>query len=224
MYASTTPWFALLFFLPMFSATVAQEVEVKIDKTLASITVQHQGKAITIGRAQDTMNLVNPDYSLTSRPCPPFCVQPMHLAPGVDTIGELEVLDYLQKRHKGDPSILLIDSRTPDWVAKGTIPGSINIPWDSLSSSVGAADPMTVIDILTEHFGVQEIEGLFDFAQAKTLIMFCNGPWCGQSPLNIKTLLRYGYPAHKLKWYRGGMQMWENLGLTVVSSTSHKED
>jgi hypothetical protein len=30
------------------------------------------------------------------------------------------------------------------------------------------------------------------------------------------TLLNFGYPAHKLKWYRGGMQDWEILGLTVV--------
>jgi hypothetical protein len=25
-----------------------------------------------------------------------------------------------------------------------------------------------------------------------------------------------GYPAHKLKWYRGGMQAWMMLGLTTV--------
>jgi len=40
--------------------------------------------------------------------------------------------------------------------------------------------------------------------------------WCGQSPSSIKTLLRFGYPAKKLKWYRGGMQDWEILGLTVI--------
>ena len=47
--------------------------------------------------------------------------------------------------------------------------------------------------------------------------MFCNGMWCGQSPANIRTLLRFGYPADKLKWYRGGMQDWEILGLTTVT-------
>ena len=54
-------------------------------------------------------------------------------------------------------------------------------------------------------------------AGAKTLVMFCNGMWCGQSPANIRTLLRFGYPADKLKWYRGGMQDWEILGLTTVT-------
>ena len=50
------------------------------------------------------------------------------------------------------------------------------------------------------------------FDNAKTVVMFCNGPWCGQSPTNIKGLLKIGYPANKIKWYRGGMQDWEVLG------------
>ncbi len=33
-----------------------------------------------------------------------------------------------------------------------------------------------------------------------------------------KALLNLGYPPHKLKWYRGGMQSWEQLGLTTVKS------
>ncbi|MED5532474.1 MAG: rhodanese-like domain-containing protein, partial [Pseudomonadota bacterium] len=47
-------------------------------------------------------------------------------------------------------------------------------------------------------------------------VMFCNGMWCGQSPNNIKNLLKFGYPAHKIKWYRGGMQDWEILGLSTA--------
>jgi hypothetical protein len=30
-------------------------------------------------------------------------------------------------------------------------------------------------------------------------------------------LLAMGYPAHKLKWYRGGIQEWKQLGLTTVA-------
>ena len=30
------------------------------------------------------------------------------------------------------------------------------------------------------------------------------------------TLLTLGYPAEKLKWYRGGMQSWEQFGFTTV--------
>ena len=32
---------------------------------------------------------------------------------------------------------------------------------------------------------------VFDYGSAKTLVMFCNGMWCGQSPASIKTLLKY---------------------------------
>ena len=69
---------------------------------------------------------------------------------------------------------------------------------------------------LEDEFGVTESEGLLNFSKAKTLVMFCNGMWCGQSPNNILNLLKLGYPSHKIKWYRGGMQDWEILGLTTV--------
>jgi rhodanese-related sulfurtransferase len=113
----------------------------------------------------------------------------------------------------------VIDSRTPDWVAKGTIPGAINIPWKKLNPAQGA-DPISIGEILEEQLNAKNLEGLWDYSQAKTLIMFCNGMWCGQSPNNIKNLLKFGYPAHKLKWYRGGMQDWEILGLSTAKPAS----
>jgi rhodanese-related sulfurtransferase len=56
----------------------------------------------------------------------------------------------------------------------------------------------------------------WDFSNAKDLVLWCNGMWCGQSPNNILSLLSFGYPAEKLKWYRGGMQNWANLGFTTT--------
>jgi rhodanese-related sulfurtransferase len=111
---------------------------------------------------------------------------------------------------------MVIDSRTPSWVKKGTIPGSINLPWTSLNTQRGGADPISIAEIITEKFGVTENDDLWEFSDAKTLVLFCNGMWCGQSPNNIKSLINLGYPAHKLKWYRGGMQNWHTLGLTTV--------
>ena len=160
-------------------------------------------------------NTIASRYSLTSRKCPPFCIQPNIIAEGVETIAELEMLSYLREASKPDTSVLVIDSRTPDWVSNGTIPGSVNIPWTKLDTGAGA-DPFEIADILQDRFGVRQREGLWDFSSAKTLVLFCNGNWCGQSPSNIHSLLRLGYPAAKLKWYRGGMQNWEMLGLTVV--------
>ncbi|MDH5473917.1 MAG: rhodanese-like domain-containing protein [Gammaproteobacteria bacterium] len=195
----------------------ADDLKVKITNDISSVTVKHNGKDVTIQRIQDNNNMVNPAFAKTSRNCPPFCINPMSLAPGVETLGEVEVLDYLKKMSDGDNSILVVDSRTPDWVARGTIPGAVNIPWTKLNPAKGA-DPLSMAEIITGQFGAKETseENVFDYANAKTLVMFCNGMWCGQSPNNIKNLLKLNYPAEKIKWYRGGMQNWENLGLTTV--------
>lgn len=194
----------------------AYALDVQITQELPSIDVMHNGKKVTIMRNQDTANTINPDYAITSRKCPPFCIRPIKIANGVETLGELEVIDYLKKKSDGADDIIVIDSRTPDWVAKGTIPGAINIPWTKLSPEKGASF-FEITGILQKQFGVTEEEGgLMNFSKAKTLVMFCNGMWCGQSPRNILQLLKIGYPANKIKWYRGGMQNWEALGLTTV--------
>ena len=193
----------------------ADKTAVKITPDMASVEVMHAGKKATIARNQDQKNTVSPAFAKTSRKCPPFCIQPAVVAPGVETIAELEVLDYLVRMSAGDDSILVIDSRTPDWVKKGTIPGAINLPWTALNPAKGA-DPISIGEILVDQFGAMDLEGLWDYSNAKTLVMFCNGMWCGQSPNNIKNLLKFGYPAHKIKWYRGGMQDWEILGLSTI--------
>ncbi len=203
----------LILLLGLSLPQVVSAGKVGITSDLSSVEGTLNGKKILIQRNQDTRNTVNPAFARTSRPCPPFCIQPATLAPGVATIGEVEVAQYLQKMIAGDGTILVVDSRTPDWVKRGTIPGAKNIPWTKLSPS---ADPFTISEILSNEFGAHEAEGLWDFSQAKTLVLFCNGMWCGQSPNNIRNLLRFGYPAHKIKWYRGGMQAWEILGLSTV--------
>ncbi|MDH3450675.1 MAG: rhodanese-like domain-containing protein [Gammaproteobacteria bacterium] len=197
------------------SALSLQAAEVNITPEIESVTVRHGEAQVNVMRNQNQKNTVNPAFAITSRKCPPFCIQPSTLAPGVETIAELEVLDYLKRMSEGDDTILVVDSRTPDWVAKGTIPGAINIPWTSLNPSKGA-DPISIGEILEERFNARNLEGLWDFRNARVLVMFCNGMWCGQSPNNIANLLGFGYPAHKIKWYRGGMQNWEILGLTTA--------
>ncbi|MFT4580794.1 MAG: rhodanese-related sulfurtransferase [Gammaproteobacteria bacterium] len=208
-------WAIALLSLTQSATADSEGLRVKITPTIDSVSVTQGEHHVTISRHQDATNRVNPDYAKTSRDCPPFCIQTMTIAPGVDTVGELEVLEYLRLIGSGDDSIVVIDSRTPEWVANGTIPGSVNIPWTSLTPSAGA-DPFAISDTLEKQFGVVNQEGLWNFSGVRTLILFCNGPWCGQSSAIIKSLLSFGYPAHKIKWYRGGMQDWEILGLTVL--------
>ncbi|MCB1736260.1 MAG: rhodanese-like domain-containing protein [Gammaproteobacteria bacterium] len=188
-------------------------LRVKITTQLPYIEIHHHREPVLLLRHQDPGNTISPRFVPTSRDCPPFCVQPMSIDPDVETIGELELIDYLKRADVGE-DILIIDSRTADWTADGTIPGSINIPWTKLD--LAHADNTEIADILKFEFGAIPQGELWDFSNAKTLVMFCNGPWCGQSPTNIRTLLTLGYPAEKLKWYRGGMQSWEQFGFTTV--------
>ena len=111
-------------------------------------------------------------------------------------------------------SVLVVDSRTPDFVEAGSIPGAMNIPYTQLLPE--QTEPQDIAELLQFEFNAGFDDGLWDFSTAKTLVMFCNGPWCGQSPTNIKALLKLGYPAERIKWYRGGMQAWEQFGLTTV--------
>ena len=116
---------------------------------------------------------------------------------------------------------MIVDSRTRDWVARGTIPGSVNIPWNTINLDFVegfeiAAESEEIDNIFEARFGAKRTKTGWDYSDAKTVILFCNGPWCPQSPTNIKTLLVRDYPASKLKWYRGGMQSWVMFGLTIV--------
>ena len=208
----------LLVFATSLVAT-AESKPVGITPDIMAVPVNIDGAVVEFKRNQDNDATVNPAFAKTSRPCPPFCIQPSNLATGVETIGESELIEYARKMNYGDEGIIVIDSRTPDWVERGSIPTAMNVPWTNLNPAKGAT-PIEIADILESVFNVSESEGLFDFSNCRTAVMFCNGMWCGQSPNNIKNLLRLGYPAHKIKWYRGGMQDWEILGLTTIKPNS----
>lgn len=175
----------------------AAELEVKINARTPSVTVQTSNGPVEIKRNQDTEATINPKYAKTSRKCPPFCIQPMEVAPGVTTVGEIELLEFAKQGGK------LIDGRTIEWYLEGTIPGAINMPYTEMASRLN-------------EIGCTGAPGNWNCAQAEKVLLFCNGPWCGQSPMAIKAMLREGYPAGKIFYYRGGMQAWNSLGLTVI--------
>lgn len=190
-----------------------KDVAVKITPDMATATVMHKGEKVTLMRDQNQDNEINPAFQLTSRKCPPFCIKPIELHEGVETVAELEMISALEKIAAGDKTVMVVDNRTPDWHARGSIPGSLNVPFTKISRKKGA-DDLSIAESL-EKFGAKETANGWDFSNAKTLYLFCNGMWCGQSPLGIEGLLAEGYPASKIKWYRGGMQDWEVLGLTT---------
>lgn len=181
---------------------------VRITQDIEARTIMLNGAAIVIDRIQDSENRLEGEFTRTSRPCPPFCITPMTVAPGVVTLGELEVMDFLETRVAAGEGLLL-DSRLPEFFAKGTIPGAVNLPFATL-------DPTNPYrDEILKALGATFTGSEWDFAQARQLAVFCNGPWCNQAPLAIRHLLQAGYPAGKLSYYRGGMQVWLQLGLST---------
>jgi rhodanese-related sulfurtransferase len=178
-------------------------------------------KVAGIYRNQDGKNTIHPAFAKTSRPCPPFCIQPQNpFAPEpVDTVTELDIIHALRDIANG-ANAMVIDARTSIWTTAkkgGTIKGAVNISFKKLNSKAVAKDPDAVMDILIKQFGVIDNgSGVLNFSKAKTLYLFCNGSWCGQSPAAIKSLLTLGYPASKLKYYRSGMNAWHSLGLSTV--------
>lgn len=116
-------------------------------------------------------------------------IQPMQVAEGVRTVGELEVIEHLQQ---GLPAV---DARTPDQYKEATIPSARNIPYVDVKARMSELDA------------------------ARPTIFFCNGPQCGQSPAAIRGLLEAGYPPEGILYYRGGLHDWLTLGLPVVPGT-----
>ena len=204
--------FSPALFLFIFSTVTHAEYKVKITPDIPYLDVQHNGNTVRIERNQDTNNRLINGFSKTSRPCPPFCVYPIEVDPGVKTVGEVELLRFLENEVKNNKG-LLIDTRMPVWFEKGTIPGSVNIPFTLLIEGQENEHVVKILRLL----GATEKNNKWNYDNARDLMLFCNGPWCGMSVRAIKSMVKMGYPKEKLFWYRSGMQAWQQLGLTTVT-------
>lgn len=136
---------------------------------------------------------------------------PMHLHEDITTYGELEILAFIKEMQKDD-SLILIDGRKQEWFDYMTIPGAVNMPFHHFKERISFEFEFEH-DLRTLGVIINEDDTL-DFTKAKTVAIFCNGPWCSQSVAMIEALLDIGYPAENINWYRGGMQTWLAAGMT----------
>lgn len=113
-------------------------------------------------------------------------IQPLQLPGGVETVGELEVLDHV--RAGG----LLVDTRQPEHVRHGTLAGAVPIRHEDVVDRLAEIDPGGVV------------------------VLFCNGPQCTATPQAIAALLAAGWDPGRLRYYRGGIHDWVTLGLPLV--------
>lgn len=115
-------------------------------------------------------------------------IQPLEIAPGVRTVGELELIEHLEA---GRPAV---DTRRSEHREQARIPGTIGIPHAEIGDRIGELD------------------------RDEVTVLLCNGPQCAATPHAIQELLDRGYPADRLRYYRGGLHDWMTLGLPIEGS------
>ena len=125
-------------------------------------------------------------------------LQPLVPEPGIVPVTEIEVLNAIN-----DDEFILVDMRTQEWFLDATIPGSVNIPY-------------TEVAMRMDELGCSKGDDGWDCAGAMKVLGFCNGPVCPQSPTAMRAMIRDGFPADRIYYYRGGMLDWDALGLTTV--------
>ena len=168
------------------AATIAVGTPLNIFDNQKSVTVQTVKGPISITR------------TMTASAKNGGTLQPLVPVPGVHPVGEIEILEALSDRNA-----LVVDMRDTNDRVKGTIPGSVGIPYTEVVARM-------------DELGCQKAGRQWNCASAKKVYAFCNGPVCPQSPMAIKAMTRDGFPADKIYYYRGGMLDWDALGLTMV--------
>ena len=171
------------------------------------------GAQIEISRDTDTAPQHAATFAGISNTCGAPCIAPMEVAGGVPTFGETEVLSFLVNEVANSTG-LLVDARMPNDRAKGFIPGSVNLPYATLDAGTS---------FLSEIFtalGARALNGEFNFADAQSLLVYDTGPSSDDAGRLVNNLLAAGYPAEKIKYYRGGMQVWAVLGFSIEGTGS----
>lgn len=212
--------------------SMAASTEVNVTEAQPYVLMNHHEEPAGVQQIQGSGKDITAVFNKASRPCPPFCVNPMNIETGVATIAELDVVEFMETAMQTGEGVM-IDARTPAWYQKGTIPGSVNIPFTVFEKPVDDPELVEALERLGAKrrndvnvvvrslekvglFGGSEKTDSWDFSEARQLLLWCNGPRCSQSPRAIRALTNLGYPAEKLHYYRGGMQMWQSLGLSTV--------
>lgn len=205
--------------------------------------VVHQGKSIKVERdifaSFTTPASVRASLIHTAGVCPPFCLQPIKLDIPVETVAEVEVVDFMATTLRDDKGVL-IDVRGETAHAIGTIPGSVNFPITIFKKAPDAPEFIDLLEALgakprgevsqltriMEDTGLTDNELLseqWDFSDAKELIVWSEGAMSGTAPDAARALVEAGYPASKIRWYRGGMPAWLYFGFTVYESELPKK-
>ncbi len=173
--------------------------------TLARFEFDGQAAAITQTPALDFERMAR--FYRAYAACSSTCIAAAVALPGVETIGEREVIAFITDRVTRGTGILL-DGRSAQDRAMGHIATSVNVPLALVSP-----DNPYFGRILAALGAVEAGDG-FDFTGALPLVVFDSGPTTNDAAALIEALVEAGYPTDRIAYYRGGMQVWVALGLS----------
>ncbi len=181
--------------------------------TEAKASFIFNGERVNITRDNPEAVRFTTRFATSDDACGAPCIAPMQVAEGIVTFGENDVLAFLVEEVAGNTG-LMVDARMPEVRARGYIPGTVSLPYATLEPGNNFK-----YDIL-KALGAREFDGAFNFADVRNLLIYDNGPSTDDAGKLIKGLLTEGYPAEKIHYYRGGMQVWSVLGFSIEEDIS----
>jgi rhodanese-related sulfurtransferase len=181
--------------------------------TEAKASFIFNGERVKISRENREIARYAERFAAAGGGCGAPCIVPMQVAEGVKTLAETEVLEFLVKQVAGNAG-LMVDARMPAERALGFIPGTVSLPYTTL----GPGNDFKK-DIL-RALGAREFDGVFNFTDARKLLVYDNGPSTDDAGTLVRHLLDQGYPPELIHYYRGGMQVWAVLGFSIEEGTS----
>lgn len=181
--------------------------------TQAKASFIFNGERVKISRDNPQAGQYAMQFAAAQGGCGAPCIAPMQVARGVPTLDEIAVLAFLVDKVAGNVG-LMVDARLPQDRAMGFIPGTVSLPHATVAETNSFRD-----DIL-KALGARAFEGVFNFADARELLIYDQGPSSDDAGQLVRNLLAAGYPIEKIKYYRGGMQVWSVLGFSIEQGQS----
>jgi len=174
----------LVVYVLMVSSLYAQNIK---SLQYAGVTTEHERfdgtmEKFTVEREVDRLCIFIPisnesvwEGEYAGRDIPQRCIntfvkgigqiQPMTIHPDVETIGELEVLEFIEKM-KHNHNMLLIDTRDESFYNYRTIPSATNIFYRHITKRATFPEEF---DKIVKSLGVVKIKDSYDFTNAKII-------------------------------------------------------
>ena len=164
------------------------------------------GERVNIARDNPEIARFAVRFASSGDACGAPCIAPMIVADGVRTLGETDVLAFLMDEVANNKG-LMVDARMPADRASGHIPGTVSLPYATLDAKNEFKN-----DIL-RALGAREFDGIFNFTDARKLLVYDKGPSTDDAGQLVQNLLDEGYPAEKNQLLPGRHAGLVNSGL-----------